>query len=222
MKWFLFIGYIVLCDKFVRILGCTPPSFDSLTVPSNFSLNKFLGIWFEVQWLPGEPHNASDIWRNFYQSFQFEDSSKQKLLVTGKARVLNNNTCFSVDPWLIIVTNTAKMILEKQDLNSSELLNWPYYVLKTDYDHYALIYSCTTVNYTYSVPCAEPVLWVFSRSATLSTDYTTELDQYIENQLCINQTDLEITPQDGVQCYSSSTNHVISIILFVFLFVLYI
>jgi lipocalin len=214
------IGYIVFFNKFFNTLGCTPPSFDNLTVQSNFTLNKFLGIWYEIQWLPGEPHNESDIWRNFYQLFQFENSSTQKLLVSGQARV-NNSTCFSVNSWSIIANNSAKMILETQNMNSTKLLNWPYYILKTDYENYALIYSCTSENYTYTDPCQEPVLWLFSRTTSLSSDYSIELDQYIQDQLCINLTQLEITPQDGKSCYSLSNIHFINRILFVFLFLLY-
>ena len=53
-----------------------------------------------------------------------------------------------------------------------------------------------------------------------------DLDKYIETNLCINLTTLEITPHDGELCYSSSLTIICSsnvyLILFVFLFLLYI
>jgi hypothetical protein len=129
MKWLLFIGYIIFFNKSLNILGCTLPSFDNVTVQSDFNLNKFLGVWYEIQWLPGEPHNESDIWRNYYQLFELENSSTQRLLVPGQAHLLNNDTCFSFGPWSILANNSAKMILETKDLNNTNSLNWPYYIL---------------------------------------------------------------------------------------------
>ena len=222
MKWFLFIGYFIFSINSVNSLNCTQPSFDNLTVQSDFNLNKFLGIWYEIQWLPGEPHNISDIWHNFYQSFQLQNSSTYSLLVPGTARLYNQEKCFSFGPWAIIANNSAKMILQTKDINSTQLLNWPYYVLKTDYDHYALIYACQSNNYIHTDPCDDPILWLFSRTTSLSSDQLTNLDKYIENTLCINLTRLEITPHDGQSCYSSSNTCIMNLILFVFLFLLYI
>jgi hypothetical protein len=114
------------------------------------------------------------------------------------------------------------MVLEKKDISSAPLLNWPYYVVKTDYEHYALIYACTSTNYTYTDPCEHPILWLFSRTTSLSNDLSTELDKHMENTLCINLTKLEITPHDSKSCYSSSNTCVMNLILFVVLFLLYI
>ena len=221
MKWLLYITCIVFFDKSCAISNCTAPSFNNVSVQSNFDLNKFLGIWYEIKWLPGEPHNESDIWRNFYQSFQLENLSTQRLLVPGKARIINETDCFSITTWSILANNSAKMILEKQDISSTDLLNRPYYILKTDYEHYALIYACTSTNYILTDPCEQRVAWLFSRTTSLSSTYLTELDQYIESNLCINTTELEITPQDGQSCYSSSNIHLIDLVL-MFLFLLYI
>jgi lipocalin len=200
MKLLLVVGCLVLFKQSTNVLGCTPPAFSNLTVQSNFSLNKFLGIWYEIKWLPATPHNISDIWRSLYQSFQLVNASTQHLLVNGTARLYNKETCFSFGPWSIIANNSAKMILERQDLSVSEPLNWPYYIVKTDYDNYMLVYGCISDNYTQTEPCWEPILWLFSRTPTLSNDYVTTLDQYIVDTLCINLTALEITPQTDTSC----------------------
>jgi lipocalin len=222
MRWILCFGYVVLLEVSLVISECIIPSFENLTVQSNFNLNKFLGVWYEIKWLPSAQEDPADIWRNFYQSFQLQNSTTQKLVVPGQARTLNSQNCFPFGPWLINANNGAKMILEKQDINNTQLLNWPYYILQTDYDHYALVYACRSTNYTSTDPCTERVLWLFSRSTTLSNSYTSDLDRYIESSLCVNLTALEITPQEGQSCYSSSNRHLINLILFVFLFLLYI
>ncbi|CAF5087431.1 unnamed protein product, partial [Rotaria sp. Silwood1] len=213
--------YVVILNKVLGLLDCTKPSLDNLIVQSDFNLNKFLGIWYEIKWLSSQSHNEFEIWRNFYLSFQLDNSSTQKLLVPGKARSLNTD-CFSFGPWIIIANNTAKMILETVDINNTIPLNRPFYILKTDYEHYALIYGCTSDNYTYTDPCEKPDLWLFSRTTSLSNDYLIELDKYMINNLCINLTELEITPQDGESCYSSSNSCVINLIFFIFLFLIYI
>ncbi|CAF2745015.1 unnamed protein product [Rotaria sp. Silwood2] len=223
MKWFLFIGYVIVLNKILGILGCTKPSFENLIVQSDFNLYKFLGIWYEIKWLPDQPHNEFEIWRNTYLVFQLENSSTQTIVAPGRGRLINTN-CFSFGPWVIIANNNAKMILQAVDINDTKPLNRPFYILKTDYEHYALIYSCTSENYIHTNPCEKPRLWVFSRTTSLSNDYLIELDNYIVNNLCINLTELEITPHDGESCYSSSSSNicVINIIFFIFLFLIYI
>jgi lipocalin len=228
MNWFLFIGYAVFFHMSLVMSQCIIPSFENLTVQSNFNLNKFLGGWYEIKWVPNVAENPADVWRNLYQSYQLNNSATQELLVTGNARTLNSSDCFSFGPWLIIANNSAKMILKTRDINANNSLNWPYYILKTDYDNYALIYACTSENYTNTDPCIDPILWLISRTTSLSNNYTTALDEYIETNLCINLTKFEITPQDGPLCYSSfnitssSSIHFINFILFVFLILLYI
>jgi lipocalin len=220
MYWLLRIGFFLLINK---SMACTIPKFSSLTVQANFSLNHFLGIWYEIEWFSSEYHNESNIWRDFTLKFEFDNNSSQRLLVPGRARLFPDENCFSFGPWLIIANNSAKMILEKKNLNSSTDLNWPYYILKTDYDHYALIYACVSTNYTLDDQCIEPLLWVFSRTIFLSDEYLNELDDYIENTLCINLTKLETTPHSEKSCYalSSSGSKLYSMSIILYLFLIY-
>ncbi|CAF1631883.1 unnamed protein product [Adineta ricciae] len=222
MHWFTYIKHLIFFLEIANVLSCSVPAFNNLTVQSNFSLTQFLGGWYEIKWTPGDPHNESDIWRNFYQSFQLQNASSSILQVDGRARLLNANSCFSFGPWIIIANNSAKMILQKKDPNSQKILNWPYYILKTDYNNYALAYACSSTNYTLSNLCEKPTLWVFSRTTMLSDALMAPLDEYITNILCINVTTLEITPQDGKRCSLSSQISVENFILLTFLFVTFI
>ena len=217
-----YIGYVLFTCRFLCLFTCTPPPFDNVTVQDNFDLNRFLGIWFEIKWLPAEPHSESEIWRNFFQSYQMSNWQTKQLFAYGRARVLNDVDCFSIEPWLILANNSARMILQTKALTSSNALNWPYYVMKTDYDHYALIYSCTDNHYSSTQSCINSTFWVFSRTTSLPNIYMNELDAIIENQLCINRTAIEITPHDGRQCYSSlSSNKSDSNWILLLLFVLF-
>lgn len=203
LHWLFIITFILSINK---SLSCTAPVFSNLTVVSNFSLQNFLGRWYEIQWLPGVPHNESDIWRDYSQDFELASNVSQRLLVSGKARLINQEQCFSFGPWTMIANNSAKMILETKAINGT-ILNWPYYVLKVDYDNYALVYGCMLDNYTVNITCKEPILWIFSRTKTLSSQYSNMLDSFIETTLCVNLTQLEMTPQSEKSCYTSSALH---------------
>ena len=183
--------------------NCTTPPLANLTVQENFNLTRFLGVWFEIEWLPGAPHTEDELWRDFYQSFELVEGSTTRLSVSGKARVLNQATCFSFGPWQIIANNSAKMILERKSPNDTTFLNWPYHILKTDYENYALIYGCTSSNVSHAEPCPQPILWLFSRTVTLTGTHRSMLDTFIDETLCVNRTALEITPHSDKSCLRS-------------------
>ncbi|CAF1505463.1 unnamed protein product [Adineta steineri] len=222
MYWILLLQVVLLVNTST---ACTTPTFSNLTVQSNFSLHNFLGIWYEIKAYLNETNTGLDVWHDFSQSFQLETNSSERLLVYGKARLTQEDQCFSFGPWLLIANDSAKMIqVEKDELTYTTNLYWPYYILKTDYNHYALIYRCKTKNYRLNDPCDDPTVWVFSRTRSLSYEYTKELDTYIENILCMNVTTFEIISHREQSCYMNSVlnlkfysmNIILCLILLVF------
>ncbi|CAF1133178.1 unnamed protein product [Didymodactylos carnosus] len=156
-------------------------------------------------WLPGEYHPLEDIWQDYYLNYQPSDTSDEKLIVKGKARTLNKS-CFDTEPWILIANDTlnpAKMILEQN--RPDYLLNWPFYIVSTDYNNYALVYSCGNHNYTLSGQCNQPILWMFSRTIDLKAEYHHNLDIKIVYDLCIDLSKLEFTPQNEKGCYKESS-----------------
>jgi lipocalin len=202
MHGFILIGLLLAINP---VLLCTVPSFSNLTVQSNFNLHQFLGVWYEIEWYKNETGLNSDIWNDYLQSFQLENNSNERLVVNGYARLTSKDECFTFGPWLIIANHSAKMILEKTNIDSPVNLNWPYYILDTDYNHYALIYGCMSENYTLNTPCKQPMLWVFSRTVLLSNEYLIKLDDYIQEILCLNLTQLQITLHTAKSCYHLSS-----------------
>ncbi|CAF1473005.1 unnamed protein product [Rotaria sp. Silwood1] len=201
MHWLLVVvGWFLLINQSI---GCTPPSFSSLNVERNFNLHRFLGIWYEIKWYTTVNIPPSDVWTDYAQSFQLKHRFGQSLLVYGKARLQTAQECFSFGPWLVRANNGAKMIVEKEDLNSNTRLNRPYYVLKTDYKNYALTYTCISTNYNLNQPCTERNLHLFSRKTSLSWRYLGPLYNYIKNVLCIDQTQLTTIVFHPRTCFRS-------------------
>ncbi|CAF0734729.1 unnamed protein product [Adineta ricciae] len=184
---------------------CTMPRFVNLSVPSNFSIQQFLGVWYEIEEYFDDSQDEFDEVYDFTQSFELEHNSSEFLLVYGKARFVHEEQCFSFGPWLLNINNSARMILDRKDLNTTTSLNWPYYVLKTDYEHYLLIYSCTTANYLVEHICEDAILWVFSRTRSLASEYSKELNEYIEKSLCINTTNVKKMSHGTKSCYMTNS-----------------
>ena len=198
MYWFIIIELFLIHKS----MECTIPTFENLTVQSNFSVDNFLGTWYEIK---GLSNNETDRWHDYSQLFELENNTNDRLIVFGRARLHNEEKCFSFGPWLIITNDSAKMILTTMNISNEINLDWPYFILRTDYNHYALIYGCMSENYTHSEQCTEPILWVFSRTQSLSNEYLNDLDNYIENVLCLNLTRFKMTFHSKKPCYALSS-----------------
>ncbi|CAF1372595.1 unnamed protein product [Rotaria sordida] len=168
-------------------MGCKTPSLSQITAQKDFCLEKFLGQWHQIKWYTSEKnHNPSESWTDYSQFFALDNCINQHVLAFGRARLPNGTECFSFGPWSIFAYNGAKMIVETDDINKNTKVNWPYIILKTDYTHYVLIYTCITKGATPHDPCKEEVVEVLSRTTTLAKKYLTEIDNYIKNILCVD------------------------------------
>ncbi|CAF1052016.1 unnamed protein product [Rotaria sordida] len=185
MFWFMTIGLFLLINT---SLGCSPPSFSSLSVEKNFNLYKFLGFWYSVEF-NNTDLSPADVFAEFVQLFQLENDVTKHLLFFTKAKQSGSQNCISPFTLSVYANNSAKMILEKLDITSATTLNHPLYVLKTDYDHYALTYRCVTPNYNLNQPCQHREFLLYSRKPYLERKYLVPLERYIINVLCINSKD---------------------------------
>ncbi|CAF4902037.1 unnamed protein product, partial [Rotaria sp. Silwood2] len=145
--------------------------------------------------------DPADAYTDFIQLFQLENDVTKHLLAFARARAANQPNCLSPTTWSIYANNGAKMIFENQDVTSATILNQPLYVLKTDYDHYALTYKCVTPNYNLDQPCQQRTLNLYSRKPFLESKYLVQLESYIINVLCFNSNDIIRTPFRRPFCY---------------------
>ncbi|CAF4122294.1 unnamed protein product [Rotaria sordida] len=170
---------------------CRPPVFSSLPVQRNFDLCRYLGTWYEIKWYRNRP--VTDVWGDYAQLWDFKDHSERYLKVDGQARRPNETNCFSFGPWSVDASRGAKMIVKTENNNKGAPVNWPYYVLKTDYYHYALVVYCTSDNYRPNKPCDKQLILIFSRQKTLADKYLKPLIKYVNDYLCVSPGQLQTT-----------------------------
>lgn len=70
-----------------------------------------------------------------------------------------------------------------------------YWVVKTDYINYSVVYECTQLSD--GISCKMVISWVFNRHPNLSDNLMAEVDHVIIESLCLNET----------QFYSTTHTH---------------
>ncbi|XP_067110098.1 apolipoprotein Da, duplicate 1 [Osmerus mordax] len=122
-------------------------------VQASFSIKKFMGRWFEIAKLPAQFEKGRCIETNFTMKLDQTIRVVSSEILKGEVRTIEG-TGVTEDP-----KNPAKL-----GISYSYVLPYsPYWILSTDYDNSALIYSCTDVLRLFHVDFA----WILSRTRTL-------------------------------------------------------
>ncbi|XP_013889590.1 apolipoprotein Da, duplicate 1 [Austrofundulus limnaeus] len=122
-------------------------------VQTGFSLQQFMGRWFEIAKLPAQFEKGRCIETNF--TFRTDTSIRvvSSEILKGEVRKIEG-TGIVVDP-----KNPAKL-----GISYSYVLPYsPYWILSTDYVNFALVYSCTDVLRLFHVDFA----WILGRTRSL-------------------------------------------------------
>ncbi|XP_039086314.1 apolipoprotein D [Hyaena hyaena] len=159
----------------------TPP------VQENFDVHKYLGRWYEIEKIPVSFEKGSCIQANY------------SLMENGNIKVINqelrpDGTVNQIEgeATQANITEPAKLGVKFFWLMPSA----PYWVLATDYENYALVYSCTTIVWLFHMDH----VWILGRNPYLPPETVT----YLKDILTSNDIDIEkMTVTDQVNCPES-------------------
>ncbi|XP_041848559.1 apolipoprotein Da, duplicate 2 [Melanotaenia boesemani] len=176
----LFLLSVLAANAQVIMPGKCPDA----AVQQKFDAARYLGKWFEIQRLP-----------NSFQTGQCSTAT-YSLNSPGVVGVLNRE--LKADGTIDEITGTAKpsptepaklLVSFFEDAPPS-----PYWVLSTDYDNYALVYSCTDIGAVHT-----DFAWILSRQPTLPDETLEELHSILTSN-GVNISKLLSTNQDVDYC----------------------
>ncbi|KAM9713211.1 apolipoprotein D-like [Menidia menidia] len=139
-------------------LGRCPES----TVQEDFNAAKYMGTWYEIEKLPA-----------WFQTGRCTQAT-YSLLSDGTVSVRNENILS--DGTVASIQGTARVIDPSQPANLGVSFfkgvpDAPYTVVSTDYQSYALVYSCSDYFGLFYIDFA----WILARSRALTDDITNQL-----------------------------------------------
>uniref|UniRef100_F6XM13 Apolipoprotein D n=1 Tax=Equus caballus TaxID=9796 RepID=F6XM13_HORSE len=146
----------------------TPP------VQENFDVTKYLGRWYEIEKIPVSFEKGSCIQANY------------SLKENGNVKVINKELRSDGTVNQIEGEATQSNLTEPAKLGVKFfwlMPSAPYWVLATDYENYALVYSCTTIIWLFHLDH----VWILGRNPYLPPETVT----YLKDILTANDIDIE-------------------------------
>ncbi|XP_042525801.1 apolipoprotein D [Dipodomys spectabilis] len=156
----------------------TPP------VQENFDVNKYLGRWYEIETTPVNFEKGNCIQANY--SLKGNGNIKvlnQEMRPDGTVNQIEGEATQSN------LTEPAKLEVKFYQLMPSS----PHWILATDYENYALVYSCINVLWLFHLD----QVWILGRNPYLPPETVT----YLKDILTSNNMDIEkMTTTDQANC----------------------
>ncbi|CAG5005077.1 unnamed protein product [Parnassius apollo] len=161
---------------------------DSIQAVSNFSLNQFQGTWYEIQAYPKDQQSGQCVYH------QYSNSSNALNLQTFN--VLNDTLRISDSVVTINSTDSSGRLLITftQDNQQIEI---PFWILSTDYNDYALAYSCVNRGSDFRAVYS----WKLSRTKQLSAAANTTINNVIQNITVLDDMYYENIDQSEEACF---------------------
>ncbi|XP_054706398.1 apolipoprotein D-like isoform X2 [Uloborus diversus] len=174
------LGNLVASCVLLSIAGLTAAQFPyfgkcpSPKVQENFDMEKFKGKWYEIERTFSFLQIGAICTSKTYNDSGYEDGSIE-VVYEGKSPLFKLNKSMRLIATVPDTNDTAKMVLRLPDLS----LHGQYWVLSTDYDNYALVWSCNHVWLTFRHMRTEN-LWILSRDRYMTEDTESKVHKLLE------------------------------------------
>ncbi|XP_077088154.1 apolipoprotein Da, duplicate 1 isoform X1 [Siphateles boraxobius] len=149
-------GFQVVLALFLPIINAQVPHWGPCPEPTtqpSFNLKKFMGRWFEIAKLPAQFERGRCIETNFTLKLDGTAHVVSSEILKGELRTIDGTAVVEDKK------NPAKL-----GISFSYVLPYtPYWILSTDYENSALVYSCTDVLRLFHVDFA----WILGRTRSL-------------------------------------------------------
>ncbi|XP_041352780.1 retinol-binding protein 4-like [Gigantopelta aegis] len=187
-----FVFYIFICvTSLIQNINSKDCNVHNITVQPDFDLQKYCGTWYEVKWLETVYIQPSQHYEDYRHIYTYSGSGENVTVDIAWRDPANINKC---------VYNTARLIEKDGDAKICFVTakeRFSYWVLKTDYTSYAVVYGCHSV--TSDGACNGTRSWIWSRTKTLSQDKMAIAETVISERLCVNQS-LYLSTRHNNEC----------------------
>nr|XP_019918637.2 purpurin-like isoform X2 [Crassostrea gigas] len=152
---------------------------DSIQVEANFTLERYLGQWYEFEWLSDRYVDPDALYEDYTQSYRRQKDGNITITTHGRDP-LNGHGCLQFSSTIYLTVTPGKMLFNY--LNHGNIEN--YWVVETDYTNYSVVYNCIQLNSDGT--CKSAMAWVYSRHPNLSDDLRARVSHVIES-LCLDE-----------------------------------
>uniref|UniRef100_A0A2A4JVA8 Lipocalin/cytosolic fatty-acid binding domain-containing protein n=1 Tax=Heliothis virescens TaxID=7102 RepID=A0A2A4JVA8_HELVI len=156
----------------------------------NFEIGRYMGLWHNIELYP-----------TAFQSGTCSNADYD--LVGGSVTVVNseviNERLYTVNAVAVPATSdgSAKLVVTFPIPGSDQTVSSDYWVLDTDYDNYAFVYSCSNLN----ADEMQVSSWKLSRTKTLSTASATAISNVMSTVSVLDQRYYETMDQSVQGCF---------------------
>ncbi|KAI8424832.1 hypothetical protein MSG28_006760 [Choristoneura fumiferana] len=161
---------------------------DSLAAVPGFSLSDFQGVWHEIQTYPKIEQSGQCVNHAFSQTGNTLDLQSSQIIDQFLSVTTGNVAFTSTD-------GSARLAITI--VVDGEVIEIPYWILRTDYTDYALAYSCVNLNSDFRGIWS----WKLSRTRQLSPSANTAIDEVISSIVVLDNVYYEPVDQSDPACF---------------------
>ncbi|XP_046343323.2 purpurin-like [Haliotis rufescens] len=159
----------------------------------DFDMKLFNGTWYEMQWLAQMFFPASELFQDYQHEYIIQEDGSLKGYIKGRT----DKGCFYRQVSLTSSETPGKLHFNLTEGGSAY---YPYWIVDTDYDNYAVMYGCLNVSTSGNCTAARSTVW--SRRESLAPRFQYRANTIVQN-LCVNPAAFLLTSQKNAcaSCY---------------------